>query len=99
MNFPPHRKHGNTVRYNSDVDDALGSGDPHPSQPSSQDADTQDDGKPGSESKSSSRHAKGKDAQQQVHGHGHKHGRDDDHVADRHHEENVLGQTDPSKRH
>jgi hypothetical protein len=73
MIHPPHRKKSEgVIRYNSDVDDQLGSGEAHhpanvPPVPS-----------PGQ--------SKG--------GHGDKH---KPHKANRHHEEEVLGQTDHPK--
>ena len=74
MIHPPHRKKSEgVVRYNSDVDDQIGSGDAHhpahvPPTPD---------------------HAKG--------GHGHGGKAHKPHEANRHHEEEVLGQTDHPK--
>ena len=81
MIHPPHRKKSEgVIRYNSDVDDQLGSGEAH--HPANVPPAASPD-----QSKS---------------GHGHGHGdTHKPHKANRHHEEEVLGQTDhpkPSKQ-
>ena len=83
MTHPPQNSHktpgsGGIVRYNSDVDDALGSGDPHPRETQNQEKAL----KP--VPATSVEPVKGDHPP---------------HQANRHHEEEVLGQTDPAKAH